>query len=365
MVYTITINSEKKFDIDMFLSQFEVDMKIEMEGYDDEYDYFYLSRPGFSTSMFLVASNRIDEISVSIDMLASYDDYKFFPFITDSINMYLNGESLKIDGKRVYDTLNEEWIADCIGEEVAMLKSTLSVFHKYYQELPLLPGTYVSMKQLADFGVNLHSSTPRIYGYIQYILRKGLALTSTEEEIMAEQETFHELSNIEVDVPQHISIGRVKSWQIDGSETWESYSKEDVDMLVNLSVKYVENREITDIYGVVMNDIGTIYQEGIGVDIDGEKAIFWYEQAILHGDLLYAASNLGDLYRKGCGKVKSSLSKAFDAYMHSEDYYAMYRVGQAYEEGWIGKPDIDEAMRWYRKAAKHGHHLAIKRLNKQ
>lgn len=364
MIQTININTNNIFNIENFISKLDVDLIIEMEGYDDNYDYFYLSRPGYSTSMFFLSYNRRDKLTITIDMLASYDDYRFFPYLADCINIFLNGNSLKIDGKRIYDVYNEDWIAECIGEEIALLKSTLTVFHKYYQELPLKSGTYFSTKQLNKFGVNLYSSTPRIYGYIQYIIKNNMSLSSTEEEILSEQEDFSNLCEIMVDVPQHESIGKVKSWQIDGSETYESYSREDVDMLISLADKHLQSPMESQLCGVVMNDIGTIYQEGIGVNIDGEKAIYWFSQAIAHGDRLYAASNLGDLYRKGCGVIKPSLAMALDAYLQSDDYYAMYRIGQAYEEGWVEEPDLQKAMIWYKKAAHHGHHLAIKRLRK-
>ena len=111
-----------------------------------------------------------------------------------------------------------------------------------------------------------------------------------------------------MDVPQHISIGRVKSWQIDGAETWESYSREDTEMLLKLGEDYQSGREVA---GVVLNDLRTIYQEGIGVGRDGLKAEYWFKQAYLQGDHLYAPTNLGDLYRKGCGELPSSLPPGF------------------------------------------------------
>ena len=116
--------------------------------------------------------------------------------------------------------------------------------------------------------------------------------------------------------------------------------------------------------GVVLNDLGTIYQEGIGVAQDGYLAEYWFEQATQQGDRHYAPTNLGDLYRKGCGTLPASLPHAFQAYMRSDDPYAHYRIGQAYEEGWLGYTDMDKAMQWYRQAAKEGHHLAVKRLQR-
>ena len=109
------------------------------------------------------------------------------------------------------------------------------------------------------YGVNLHSSTSRIYGYIQYLLRKGWLLEATKEEFLADRMAY--AMDVEIDVPQHVSIGRVKSWQTDGTETWESFSREDVDMLLELGKEY---REGTPVDGVVLNDIGTLYQEGVG-----------------------------------------------------------------------------------------------------
>ena len=100
--------------------------------------------------------------------------------------------------------------------------------------------------------------------------------------------------------------------------------------------------------------------------------VFIIYKAYKQGDKLYAPTNLGDLYRKGCGTVASNLKKAFEAYLKkafeayqlSIDPYAHYRIGQAYEEGWMCEPDMEKAMKWYQLAAKEGHHLAIKRLKR-
>ena len=127
---------------------------------------------------------------------------------------------------------------------------------------------------------------------------------------------------------------------------------------------YKEYKAGRPLHGVVLNDIGTIHQEGIGMPVNGEAAIYWFKEAYKQGDTLYAPTNLGDLYRKGCGKVAPDLTKAFKAYQLSIDPYAHYRIGQAYEEGWMSPPDLEKAMKWYKQASEEGHHLAIKRMNK-
>ena len=96
---------------------------------------------------------------------------------------------------------------------------------------------------------------------------------------------------------------------------------------------------------------------------DLEAAAAWFKAGIREGDDLYAPVNLGDLLRKHGDTLGASLADAFNAYRQSDDPYAHYRIGQAYEEGWMGYKDLDEAMRWYTKAAEEGHHLALKRLN--
>ena len=292
-----------------------------------------------------------------MDGMASFADYKFFPYLADSLNRYLTDTPLLIDNQSVFDRYNEEWIAEAIGEEIATLKSVLSIAPRYYLTLSFEPLSYLSKEMLAEVATGLHSSTPRIYGYSQFLMRNHRLKQATDEEFAADQKLSEQ--EIMVDVPQHTSIGRVKSWQIDGAETWESYADEDVKMLLAIGERFKRGQEVD---GVVLNDLGTIYQEGIGVKQDGHLAEYWFRQAIAQGDHHYAPSNLGDLYRKGCAMLPASLPQALQAYLLSEDPYAHYRIGQAYEEGWTGSVDMEKAMKWYRIAEKEGHHLAVKRL---
>lgn len=354
---SIIIRSSSTFQFEDFFRYMEVpaivlDFISELPG--STHWYFHIQ--GVSTTLFAINYDKEDTYEVSIDNMASYNDLRFFPYLVDSLTKYLKGENRV---ENIYKLLDEEWVEETIAEEIAYLKATLSATSRYFIAQPIDDMSYVSLDALYDFGVNLHSSTPRIYGYIQYMMRNHLLPCLDEWEDTstisgAEQE-------IEVDVPQHVSIGKVKSWQLDGSETYESYSKEDVDHLLSLASDYRKGKAL---HGVVLNDIGTIHQEGVGMEVDGEAAIHWFTEAYKAGDSLYAPTNLGDLYRKGCGIVKASLTNAFQAYRLSTDPYAHYRIGQAYEEGWIDKPDMQAAMKWYRQAAEEGHHLAIKRMKK-
>ncbi len=351
----IVIRSSQPFHFQEFIDYLEIPDMILDHWFEVEKDSinWQFHREGISTTLFVLSYNLQDVYTISIDNLASYDDLKFFPYLVDSLAKYLNG-STNID--HIYQQMNEEWVENTISEEIARLKGTLTVVPRYFFAQAFNDFYYVSEDILYPFGVNLHSSTPRIYGYIQYMLRNEL-LPSFDDWDEIPIDNLDE--EVEVDIPQHIPIGRVKSWQLDGSETYETYSQEDVDHLLELADEYDSGLQLP---GVVLNDIGTIHQEGIGIPVDGEEAIYWFTEAYEAGDTLYAPTNLGDLYRKGCGKVKPNLKKAFEAYQLSTDPYAHYRIGQAYEEGWMGNPDMELAMKWYHKAAEEGHHLAIKRL---
>lgn len=353
MLQQVTIRSSCDFDFEEYAKLLGVKnlvLSISPEEIPDAWGFY---REGQSTTLFSIEKGEGVYV-LSMDSMATYDDYGFFPYLLDTLSSYLCDSSyLSEDGKGAFQEFDEEWTEFCIGEEVAYLKCLLSIGQKYYFELPLSDSfPYITEALLNEFGVTLHSSSPRIYGYIQYMLRHGLVPEDEEREEM-------EIEEKEVDVPQHEAIGIVKSWQTDGAETTESYSMEDVDLLLAIGREYENGKHVP---GVVLNDIGTVFEHGLDVDVDIPTAIKWYKEAIRQGDRYYAPTNLGDIYRRGKLDGKRNAKLALEAYHLSEDPYAWYRIGQSYEEGWLKAPDLDTAMIWFNKAAAVGHHLAIKRL---
>ncbi|MBE6288577.1 MAG: sel1 repeat family protein [Mediterranea massiliensis] len=361
-IATRIITSEEP-DVQAFLNMLGVEGLVCEEIHDAKGNLYRLfHRPDISTSHIYLHRFNESEYRVSISSLAAYDDLRLYPYFVDSLAQHLNGEVEGMpEGATPYSLYNEDWREKTIADSVALLKATLSITPLFLIEQPLKPLLYINQNLLADMGVTLHSSTPRIYGYLQHLLLNDLLPQATPKEILKAHAKFYN-REIRVEVPQHVSIGRVKSWQTDGSETYESYSVEDVKQLIRLAIDHIGGKSVE---AVVLNDIATIHQEGIGIEKDEAAAIRWYEAAIQAGDHLYAPSNLGDLYRKGGEQISPSLPKALAAYRQSEDPYAHYRIGQAYEEGWIAAPNKELAMKWYRQAAEEGHHLAIKRLKKE
>lgn len=349
MLIQIPILSNRPLDLDALIEALATGDIVVALTPEDMPDCWAFYRRGHSATLFLI--ERTDSgYLLSMDRLASYSDYRFMPYLLDTLWLQLCGEAFREGGLSAYEVFGEDWLADEMGEEIAYLKCYLALGRKYYLSLPIAEkNLYVDSEALARMGVCIHSSTPRIYGYTQYMLTHGMLPADDDVDLTP--------IDAEVDVPQHVSIATVLSWQTDGSETTESYCSEDVALLLRMA----HEGRVRE--GVVMNDIGTLYEKGIGTPQDTLQAIHWYERAIQHGDLLYAPTNLGDIYRKGLAPVAQDLAKAVEAYRQSVDPYAWYRIGQSYEEGWTAPPDLTRAMTYYHKAATAGHHLALKRLS--
>lgn len=112
----------------------------------------------------------------------------------------------------------------------------------------------------------------------------------------------------------------------------------------------------------ILNNLGIVYSEAVGVERDIEKAIMYFERAVALGEDL-ARSNLADIYRKGwLYGIPVDHKKAFELYKACHLPYAFYRVGEYYETGHAGIVDIEQAKKNYCVAYKAGHGLARKKL---
>ena len=352
MLIQVAIESKERFYFEEFKQLLGIDdivLAISPDGQSEVWGFY---REKLSTTMIIV--ERVEQQYIlSMDMLASYEDYRFFPYLLDTLCSYLTGESYSENGRNAFQIYDEDWIAETIGEEIAYVKCVLKLGYGHYITLPITEKTQcVTEKILNQYGVTIYSSTPRIYGYINYRMRHDLL---PEDDGVTDDEA----EEMMVDVPQHVSIGTVLSWQTDGSETTESYSVEDVQLLLSIAERYKRGESFE---GVVLNDIGTIFEYAIGVPRSAEEAVYWFKEAIKQGDTLYAPTSLGDIYRRGLDDIESNLALALDAYRQSIDPYSWYRIEQSYEEGWVTEPNIQKAMEYYHKAANVGHHLALRRL---
>lgn len=112
----------------------------------------------------------------------------------------------------------------------------------------------------------------------------------------------------------------------------------------------------------ILNNLGIVYSDGVGVERNIEKSIMYFERAVELDDEL-ARSNLADIYRKGwLYGISVDHQKAFELYKDCHLPYAYYRVGEYYENGRAGVVDIEQAKKYYRVAYEAGHGLARKKL---
>lgn len=117
-----------------------------------------------------------------------------------------------------------------------------------------------------------------------------------------------------------------------------------------------------------MLTLGKFYFNGIGVQKDYDKALYWLERAYggnRESVRNYAALTLHDIYWRGQG-VPIDYKKAFSyvkQFEHLEDpglgrAVMVYSVAIHYDLGWGVPKDIPKAMELYGRAADAGHILS-------
>ncbi|KAJ3078410.1 hypothetical protein HK102_004528, partial [Quaeritorhiza haematococci] len=101
--------------------------------------------------------------------------------------------------------------------------------------------------------------------------------------------------------------------------------------------------------------LGVCYHDGVGVDKDPCKAVYYYERSAAAGQPR-GEGILGYCYGEGFG-VEKDEEKAFALYLKAAkrgESVSMYNVAHCYEEG-IGIPkDLSLAVTWYTKSAHLG-----------
>jgi uncharacterized protein len=103
------------------------------------------------------------------------------------------------------------------------------------------------------------------------------------------------------------------------------------------------------------NELGVMYELGLGVGKSYTEAFRWYRQAAEQG-LAVAQSNLGFMYSNGNGVPENDTEAARWYRLAAEQGYAQAQVnlGVLYRKGNGVPADDTEAARWYRLAAEQG-----------
>jgi TPR repeat protein len=103
------------------------------------------------------------------------------------------------------------------------------------------------------------------------------------------------------------------------------------------------------------NNIGFLYDKGLGVGQEYTQAALWYRKAAEQGNA-DAQNNIGLLYTKGLG-VPQDYTEAMQWFRKASDQgsaSAQGNIGFLYERGLGVSQDYAEAIRWYRRAAERG-----------
>lgn len=95
--------------------------------------------------------------------------------------------------------------------------------------------------------------------------------------------------------------------------------------------------------------LGKMYSDGIGVDKDKKKALQWYEEAAKDGNS-EAIKKVAYTYLSD--KDYNKAKYYFDELWAKGDAAAAYEIGNMYSYGWGVSENDDEAIEWYKKAAK-------------
>jgi TPR repeat protein len=96
-----------------------------------------------------------------------------------------------------------------------------------------------------------------------------------------------------------------------------------------------------------------------------KDAIRWFRKSVEQGDIV-GQNNLGLMYEKGLG-VKKDYVKAVKWYTESADQgydIAQYNLGLMYEYGYGVKKNRQEAVWWYTQSANQGNQEAIEAKNR-
>ena len=112
-----------------------------------------------------------------------------------------------------------------------------------------------------------------------------------------------------------------------------------------------------------MNNLGIIYDRGLGVPVDLGRAIFWFSKSANEGNP-QGMSNYGWMLDQGRGVAPSPTEAArwYDKSARLGQAEAQYNLGLMYERGRGVPKDLPSAAAWYSQAASQQQTEALARL---
>jgi FOG: TPR repeat, SEL1 subfamily len=107
--------------------------------------------------------------------------------------------------------------------------------------------------------------------------------------------------------------------------------------------------------------LGVVYEQGLGVPIDNQRAFNFYQEAAI-GGINQAMNNLASMNARGAIKAKWSPVEMYKKAAEAGSSTAEYNLGMLYLEGDQVQKNEKLAVEWLRKASQHGHMQAQNNL---
>ena len=112
--------------------------------------------------------------------------------------------------------------------------------------------------------------------------------------------------------------------------------------------------------------LGSMYRKGLGVEQNGEQAVYWFRKAAEQGNAP-GQMILGGMYSEGHGVGQDDEQAVYWLRKAAEQGYALAQcgLGVMYSEGRSVKQNDEQAAFWFRKAAEQGNALGQYELGRR
>lgn len=119
----------------------------------------------------------------------------------------------------------------------------------------------------------------------------------------------------------------------------------------------LRNAAINDSIPYAMNALGLAYMEGVGIEKDTIKAIYWLENAGIFG-FSDAYHNIGAIYKEGKSGIRQNFEKAYKAFAIGADkgnVVCRYDAGFMLYKGLGCEQDYAKSIKLFKSASDDGH----------
>lgn len=247
------------------------------------------------------------------------------------------------------------------GYGVSMdIRKAIDLFKKASEEVPFAYLKLASIYEYGEGGIEKDLAKAFEYSYkamIEGEKRAGLILApfyekgivvekDTEKAKTIYQETFDYLHKMAFEEEDDDAIFRLGNIYFNGLP--QIGIKQDFRMALELYLKVEDENDM------VQNDLGVIYANGLGVEQNYKKAVYWYSQAAEKQNK-EAISNLANCYLLGRG-VEQDDRKAAEYHSKAASLgnpASQNLLGQMYLKGKGMEQNYTKAIYWLRKACEN------------